>query len=281
MRSRVLGISLAAMLLSGAVAQAEEDEPPGPVPGVGTLDRTHVADRFGLSVGYTRTQATQNGPASASFPATGAYRFELYGQHLTPSGFGGYASVPFVWWRRNGSETAPSNPELGALWVPKRAPVPLVARLGATIDASRAKDALANLFASNARITDSIQSTANVSAARLSASILPRFEGGYLRFDAGLDVPVLEGDGVDAHALVRLNGAAGTQTEEMAFYAEVANLVDLQSGDGQDRFLHTVGFGARLILWKVQPSLTLAFPLDSRTRQYVTLLAVFGIEYVR
>lgn len=276
---RLVAVGLSLGLMSG-VAHADDDPPLGPVPGFGTTDRTHVADRFGLAIGYTRTQATQKGPPPGTFSATGAYRFELYGQRLTASGFGGYASAPMLWWRNgDDSETAVSNPELGALWVPKNFRVPLVARLGVSLDGSRSNRALAHVFASHSRTTDTINATANVTAARLSASILPRVEGGFLRVDAGVDIPVIEGDGVDAHALGRFNAAVGTETQEMAFYAEVANLIDLQAGDGE-RFRHTFGFGLRFILWKIQPSLTISFPVDAETRKYVTLMTVFGFEYV-
>jgi hypothetical protein len=261
MRTLIATVSLC-LLSTTALAQQ--------IPGMATMDRFDEQSKFAASLTYVGLDADD---------VTGI-RFDLFGQHLTPRGFGGYAALPISYIDSDAdSETGIGNIEVGGLYViPGSAPV--VLRGGLTLPTADSDNFGANLLGILARFNDAVQHSPDVTWLRLSASPLMRSGTGFFKADIGLDIPVAEDDGIDADALVRVNFGGGVETGGIALMGELVNLATLED-DVDNRWVSLIGFTARYMAGgQVQPSISFQLPLDDSIEEVVDFNVIVGLEYV-
>src|SRR5258708_6011011 len=113
----IVGFAVA-MLEAKALAQDAPEPPPDPAasPGFATLDRGDASSRLGGEMSYL---FFSNSPPGAM---TTGLRFDVHGQYVDRSGFGGYAQLPISYLRErtagmSGSTTVLADAEVGGLYV--------------------------------------------------------------------------------------------------------------------------------------------------------------------
>ena len=261
MRAIIAAISLC-LVSSTALAQK--------VPGMATMDRFDEQSKFAASLAYVGLDADD---------VTGI-RFDLFGQHLTPGGFGGYLALPISYIDGGGdSETGIGNIEIGGLYIIPGS-TPVVLRGGLALPTADSDNFGANLLGILARFNDGAQHSPDVTWLRLSASPLVRRGTGFFKADVGLDLPVAEDDNIEADAIVRVNVGGGVESGGIALMGELVNLATLQD-DVENRWVSFLGFTARYMAGgQVQPSISLQVPIDDSIDQIVDFIVIVGLEYV-
>jgi hypothetical protein len=272
LRLTALSLSFAVTLTAhAAIATAEDGDAPNPAP-FALTDR--VDDTSHVVVSFGDTLFTQDG-ADIDI----ALRADLHAQYTHVSGFGGYASMPLSYLSGgDDSATALGDLELGGAFVLKTKTLPVVLRAGVLLPTADDdfEGLITNFLTIGHRLTDLAGTAPNTTWLRASASPIYRSGRVILRTDVGVDVPIAEGDGVDADPLLRLNVGAGYDVGPIALGAEFITMATLGDvGDGGERFLHTVGVTGRYTGSAFMPGLSFAVPLDdSRSDQYTIVLDV-------
>jgi len=282
-------LMVAILLALPAVAGAQAH-----TPGFATIDRFDDQIKADFAVSMIGYDAAFLGDIDQE-----TFRFDLFGQYVTPSGYGGYAMIAGSYASISGevlgvelsdSGWGASNIELGALYVLRSASFDTLLRGGLTLPTATENDADdeidANQWATLSRPTDAMMHPADTSVLRVSASPLVHHGTAFFRIDAGLDVPIddgAEGGAEGLHTTVRINLGAGVESGRVALMGALVNLAttddDLQ--DGQDRFLHFLGVGARYLGANgLQPSLALQLPLDDDFDEIADYVLLFGVQYV-
>ncbi len=271
MRALTGSLSVLAVLLASATASAQ------PIPGFGTMDRFDEQSKFATSLSYISFD-------DGFFEDLTVLRFDFFGQYMTPDGLGGYAMMPFnrISFMDN-SESGVGNLEIGGLYVVQGA-TPIVLRGGIALDTADSQTGGIGLFS---RITDFPSDFPDTTWLRLSASPLWRTGTTFFRVDAGLDVPIDDGDS-DIDPLVRLNVGGGIETGDIAIMGELVTVGTTDTGeDGEDgpdlgeRFIHTLAATGRYMGGgNLQPHFTLSIPLDDDTNDVIDFVVIIGLEYV-
>ena len=247
-------------LLSILIAAPAGSEPAAAQPAgeFMTLDRADHESRAGLFFGLLHIEDSD--------VDEGALRLELHGQHVTPSGLGGYIAVPIHMIVLNDGgddETALGGIELGGVLARGLGPGQEVAlRAGLVLPTAEGDDFqefLVSLFAVQARLTDIVQAIPETSSLRLGGSLLGSVPGLVYRVDGGLDLPLfttLEGAEIDHEPVVRLNGAVGLGLGLGTLAFELVNLLVTEGEDGDfgDRSFTNAGvsLGVALASLRVQ-----------------------------
>jgi hypothetical protein len=255
-----LALVFGLLTLAPGLARGEQ------APGFALLDRTDDQTKIATSLAFT------------SFDASGAsgQRFDLHGQYVHPQlGWGGYGVLSWGRISTNfGSESGLGNLEVGGLYaIPGE--VPVILRGGIALDTASDEDAFIALLTGVHRLTDAGTQLPDTTSLRLSVSPTLRQGQGYFRADAGLDLP-LGHDFVDM--FLRFNVAGGIDLGGVALQAELVNIIEISDGDNDT--VHVLGLGARYLGHPVvQPSLTLAIPLDSDVSDVIDFVLVIGVDF--
>jgi hypothetical protein len=259
-----------------ASAQPAPAEQPGAdTPGFVTMDRGD--DRSFVELGAGTTLFHGQDP---DFNA----RVDLYGQHVTAEGIGGYASLPIAHLSdAEESESTLGNLELGGLFVLRNwAKTELVLRGGVLLPTADDDwpGFLYNYATCWGRLTDFATIMPNSTWLRLSASPIHRVGNLFVRLDAGLDVPVLEEDGADADPLLRLNVGAGLITGPVALMAELVTLATTESVENLDddnQFIHNLALSLRGGMGgRVEGFGSLVIPIDQGGDDMVDFVLLAG-----
>jgi hypothetical protein len=245
-----------------------------------TLDRGDGISRIGLDLGFTLV----DDPAYDA-----ALRLELFGQHVTRSGFGIYGALPIARSFGGGDAPAPEdatalgNLELGGLFVAEPSPdISWVFRVGVALPTADddADGALTNSFATYPRLTDLALVVPDAAYVRLAVSPLIHMRTVFLRVDVGVDLGIDTGDAETAEHLARFNVGAGIDFDTFALGIELVNSVAFDEFSSGDQFVHALMLGARFMGESLQPFLGVGLPLDDSARERVTLFFSGGIQYV-
>lgn len=208
-------------------------------------------------------------------------RLDLYGQYVTPTGAGGYASLPISYLSDNDeSETALGNLELGGIYNIDRGSTQIVLRGGlalATADESF-EGVITNLVAVQARLTDLVGISPNTTWMRVAGSPIHRSGNLFVRGDFGFDVAIDEPSGADVDPIVRANLGVGFVDDTFALMGELVTIGTTGDvSDGEDRFLHTAALSVRLDTGTVSPYAALIMPLDEVLVD-VSFVATAGLQ---
>jgi hypothetical protein len=263
MRALASSVALVFGLLTLALPGSARGEQ---APGFALLDRTDDQTKIATSLGFSSVDA----------PGASGQRFDLHGQYMHPQlGWGGYGVL--TWGRISsdfGSESGLGNLEVGGLYaIP--GDVPVILRGGIALETASDDDAFIALITGVHRITDAGAHMPDTTSLRLSVSPMLRQGQGYFRADAGLDLP-LGHDFVDM--FLRFNVAGGIDLGGVALQGELVNIIEISDGDNDT--VHVLGLGVRYLDHPVvQPSLTLAIPLDSDVRDLIDFVLVIGVDF--
>lgn len=240
----VVLIGFAGYVSPAGVAHADVPpaEPTTQVPGFVTIDRAdgHSFVEVGGSMSFYEGE-------DPDFNA----RVDLYGQYVTPSGAGGYATLPVGFIADNDdSETALGNLEFGGIFnLQQGAKTSIVFRGGLTLptadddDLSEAIVRYATLFG---RLTDLTSSASDITWLRFAASPIYHEDNLFLRADGGFDVPIDKPEGSTVDPLVRLNLGAGFTNGSVAVMGEFVTIGTTGDVDeNEDRFLNTLALSVR------------------------------------
>jgi hypothetical protein len=263
----VLGIVVGTALL----AQAQPVTPPAPVAaapatpaeGQPTLPSPLAESFVGLDqLGTCTSVSLQVGYSSLHLPdeTVRPFRIGFFGEAMTRSGVGAYASLALGYGTFSGTSTKPSDSvtgvggiELGAVAVRRMRKYTTIFRGGLALPTATddLDGALVNTFAIYARLTDFANQAPQSTWARISASPLfssPPWVG---RLDVGLDVPLHSPDRADQGTLLRLNAAAGYVAGVSQISLEVTNLLTTNP-DVINKAVHSIGvsYRARLPGWQ-------------------------------
>jgi hypothetical protein len=258
---RLIRLSLVTIPLALAATPAFADDavsPAAPFPNLATLDRT-------------TDHSSVNGSLALSFfgdggPDLGA-RVDLGGQYVTPSGIGGYASLPISQLRGDDdSQTEIGNLEIGGVYVAPAGPTTdIVIRGGLVLPTGPDDfDFLIGYAAAIPRMTDLVSVAPDTTWLRLGASPLHRAGMFFARADLGLDIVIDQPDDSDVDPLFHVNLAAGVQTGNLTVAGELDTLGTTGDvADGEDRFLHTLAVSVGMEGGRVRPYGALILPLGN------------------
>lgn len=265
---RIIAVSIVLVLAASAHAQRAPD--------MATLDRGDGISKFGVDAAFSSID-------TPFYDA--ALRFEVYGQHVTNSGFGVYGAFPFA--RSFGDSanpllpdptTAIGNLELGGLYVITNSPtLSWVFRLGVALPtASDDGDGIAtNFYSMWPRLTDTALAVPDAYYVRFGISPLIHVDNVFLRFDLGFDLGSDDNDGADE--LLRLNMGAGVDLDVVALSLELVNLYSFDDFDEDDEWVHTLAFTMRFMGEQLQPFLSLGAPVDD-SRDSIRFFIAGGIQ---
>ncbi|HLU67373.1 MAG TPA: hypothetical protein VKZ63_13905 [Kofleriaceae bacterium] len=265
--------ALAALAVAGAAASPAAPALAQRSPDAATLDRADGISRIGLDAAWVSVDS----PAMDA-----ALRLELFGQYVAPSGLGFYGALPLARSVSDGGdETALGAIDVGMLYIIHRPTVSFAFRggLGLPTAGDEPGELAVNLIATQARLGDFALVVPDALYGRLAFSPLIHTRGMFVRFDAGVDAPISEGDEVDAQSLLRLNLAVGADLGPVALSGELVNLIATEEIGGED-FLHTVALSARFMGEVLQPFIAVGLPLDDSTREVVDLFISAGLQVV-
>lgn len=265
----------ALLLISTSAGAARADDALVSIPGFATLDRVDGASHVDISSAFTLFDGDD--PDFNN-------RLDFHAQYVAPSGFGGYAALPFSILVDEDTETAVGNLELGAVYAVGAAPVTLVLRGGlalATADDDPA-GAITNLVTIFGRFTDLVSVFPDTTWLRLGASPLFRQGKAFFRADVGIDVPIDTPENVDIDPFLRVNLGGGFETGAVAVTAELVTLGFLGDVDDDvDRFLHMAAFSLRARTQSgLQPFVAASFPIDIEDNFIinVSLVVIAGLR---
>lgn len=237
-------------------------------PGFATLDRADSGSRLEPSLAIA---VVKDGP-------DGIARLDHYGQFVAKNGLGGYAALPFSIVIDENSATGVGNLELGALYS-VRGKLPIVLRAGLVLDtASSSLDTRrANAGGALGRLSELPSVTSEQKWLRLGISPMWRHRAFYVRGDAGLDIPVSEGDPGRPDALTRFNVGAGLIFSGIATTLELVTVGVLGEVNDGERFVELLTFGVRRSHGTVRPFAALTTPLDDAISPLRAVLT-FGVQ---
>lgn len=285
---RVIVISFACSMLAAAPAW-------GQVPAFATLDRGDSTSRVGLDVGASFLDDEAFGGGGT------ALRFDVHGQYIHASGFGGYGLLPLSYASFENEavddEMALGNLEVGGLYALPAGPTTAVLRLGLTLPTAseELEGALANAAAVRPRGTDVATFSPESVWLRLGGSLLARSGNLFVRGDLGIDVPLTEDYEIDLglfdvqvelDPLIRFNVGGGVVAGPAAIMAELVNIYftgdavdDTDPEDGDDQELeHNLALTGRYFEGNIQPSLSFVLALDDNARDDYDFMLMFGIH---
>jgi len=260
---RVVSLGLVGCVCLAGVARADEEttEAPLDIPGFVTLDRADGRSFFELDGGMSFFEGDD-----PDFNL----RMDLHGQYVSPSGAGGYATLPIAFLADNDdSETALGNVEFGGIYNIRQSPTTSIAlRGGLTLPTANSDDlgeAIVRFATMYGRLTDLTSVSAKVTWLRLAISPIYRDGNVFFRADGGLDLAIDSPDDSDVDPLVRFDVGAGIIAGSVALTAElvtVGTTGDVDEGD--DRFFNTLALSAcGGLSGSVQGFGALVVPLDS------------------
>jgi hypothetical protein len=190
----------------------------------------------------------------------GIYRFDLYGQYVTPTGLGGAVSMPFTYVTFNGeSESGIGNLALAGFYVQRGRQADIVFSGGVFLPTASDDDAILNVVsAGGARLTD-YASGGDATWLRLAVS--PAVHSGeiFARADLGADIPL--GADFDLDALARINVAVGLEVAQGQgeITLELNNLIAIGTDD-DDSSLQAFGFAGRYTAGTIHPFAAMIIP---------------------
>jgi hypothetical protein len=257
MRARSLALLLS--LAFPAVASAEG------VPGFALMDRGDDRPRVVASFGFTSFDG---------FDLTGQ-RLDLHGHYAPPHlDLGAYAAL--AWGRiatELGAQSGLGNVEVGALYQ-LSGDVPVTVRGGIALPIAGDDGATVASLSGMHRLTDLAAQLPGAATLRLSASPMLREGHRYFRADIGLDLP--GHDRIDM--VLRFNVGGGVDLGAVSLQGSLVNLIILDENRNNEMH-HVVGLGVGYLGHPLlQPTLTLAVPLDSDLRQLADFLIVLGVD---
>ena len=266
MRTILLALALV-VLASTAHAQRAPD--------MATLDRGDGISKFGVDVAFSSLD-------TPFYDA--ALRVDLYGQYVTRSGLGFYASLPIASSFGDAPEpmpqpaTALGNLDVGLLYTITKSPtLSWVFRGGLAVPtASDDFDGTAtNVFATWPRLTDYALAVPDAWYIRLGVSPLIYVDKLFFRADIGFDIGSDDNNAADE--ILRLNVGGGVDLGTVALSLELASLYSFDDFDEDNDFVHTLAFTARFMLQKLQPFVSLGTPLDN-SRDAIPFFVAAGIQ---
>jgi hypothetical protein len=217
----------------------------------------------------------------------------LRGQYMTGAGdagmrAGGYVTLPLGWGEIDPplldaeSDFGIGNVELGGALALDAGGGVVIGRLGVALPTAEDDDNGAGpILNFPAHLTDVVLYPDDTTSLRLSGSYLRRMGNAFIRGDVGLDVPFGDDDMSafnDEDPIVRLNAAGGFVAGDAALMVELVTVATTGDvGDDEDRFFHTLAFGARYLGESVQPMAALVIPLDDGINDFVDLSIIAGI----
>lgn len=221
-----------------------------------TMDRMDNVSRAGFDLGFSFYD-----PDGINL----GLRADLFGHLVTAQGWGGYVNVPIsllsydTGLDESETEIAIGNIELGGTFGLNLQALRMIFRAGLVLPT--APDSLEGLVTNGlnvtGRITDVVTIAPDVTWLRVSASPIITSGGFFARADLGLDLPIIEGDNVDANAMARLNLGGGFAIPGFAIMGELVNNFVF---DGAA--LHTLAVSARFPTGTIEPGISFVVPLD-------------------
>jgi hypothetical protein len=201
--------------------------------------------------------------------------FALSGQYVSPTGLGGYLSIPlsyidlespFDLLLPDDSELALGNVELGGLWSKYvTAHAAVVLRAGVALPTAADEDAAAfQLLASSPRYGDFVQRATNSTWLRLGVSPMGRVgDKLFWRVDVGMDLALDEDEATTYSPVFHLGFGGGIDLGSAHLQVElVTTMVDDDDADNNDdETASTFAFGARFLSGNLRPGIALLLPL--------------------
>lgn len=244
-------------------------------PDMATLDRGDGITKLAFDVGYLDLDDA---------PYSGALRFELHGQYVTPHGLGFYGSIPFSDSFGDGpdppgdqDDVALGGIELGMLFILDSPSVSWVFRGGVvTPTADDTRDgALTNEESIWPRLTDMARAVPDAWYLRPGLSLLYHANRLSLRADFGFDFALRA---TDAH-FARVNVAGGIDLGVVALSLELVNLAQIDDVDDNEELFHTLTFAIRFMTRSFEPFIAVGSPLDDSVRGYVNFYLAGGLQF--
>jgi len=238
-------------------------------PGFVQLDRQDGVSRFGGEVAFLSTD--DNVDATA-------FRFDVHGQYVLPSGLGFYGALPIAYASGDGeSGTGIGDAEVGAIFVPRMANpnFQLTVHGGVTlpIGSDDPVDFAANLLGTMARLTDAVQITPEGMTLRAAASGRIRMNQIFFGFDGGIDINLARsGDGTN-DPIIRLNGGVGFDGGNFSVSGELINLISTDS-DLDDQVFNAFAVGFRAVAGDLRPYGS--FVIGPDDSDFATSFAIVG-----
>jgi hypothetical protein len=272
-----------AMFEATASAQVAPEPPSDPAasPGFMTLDRGDASSRAGGEIAYM--VLNNNTPGVSATPL----RFDVHGQYVDHSGFGGYAQLPISYLRESGggmsdSATGVGDVEVGGLYVARVNPnVAAILRLGLTLPtaSSDMKAEVANLIGELTRLTDLYEYVPKGTSLRIAVSPMLRQGQLFARLDVGLDANLSADNSVsNVENVERVCAGVGFESGNVAVTAEVVNLHSSNGSSGGSAWLDAGAVGVRMNAGSVTPYGAFIFPLDHDTHQFMSAAIMLGAE---
>ena len=187
--------------------------------------------------------------------------FTAHGQYITPTGLGGYASLPFTYVSDdNNSETGLGNIELGALYAIRSSPtVDILLRAGAAINTADDDIGIGGPFSQLApRLTDAYTTGLDTTWARAKGQVRYAERDLSLGASAGFDVPIggaLE-DQESFDGLLNLAVSVGLDQQSFALSFGLSMIHALVDSDEDDDDENLSAFNAN-IEFPVAPNMRL------------------------
>jgi len=269
----VVVVSLGVGASAGAQAPAQADGGLGP--GSFFMDKIEARSMASADFGLT----TWSGDATG-------YRLDFHGQIVTPTGLGGYGTLPVLFGSvdmGNGSESdaAVGNLELGGLYALQLPLQTVVLRGGIALPTNRSDDfgtdfaVLTNLFSD---LTNLALMAPKTTTLRLSASAGGQSGLLYYRGDVGVDLFV-DSPGNNPDPIFHMNVAGGLDLGAAAAGLELVTLANTDdSTGGGESFVHTLALTGRYTQGPVRPGVAIGFPLDDVYNDLIDLYVFAGVD---
>ena len=272
-------------LFAGGAAAAQPAPGAGPVPACVLLHEADGQPRAGVDAGYVFFENT---------PGTGdlsAYRVEVSGQYVTPSGLGGYAALPISHGSLDAgmidvSDTSIGNVEVGGVYLaPVQPGVSVAAHAGATLPTAPEIDEMdfdgfGNALGVYVSLRDLVRHIPEAAYLVGGLAVLVRQGDLFFRGDGGVDVPVHNGGMGDTDDLPKLGHvdlAGGYAGRDAALMGELVNVINLEF-ESDDDVISFAGVTVRYTAVRVQPSLSIMTPLDESLRDQIEFVLLAGAQ---
>jgi hypothetical protein len=197
--------------------------------------------------------------------------FSIGGQYVTPTGLGGYLSLPLSFISYDDSlliddsELALGNVELGGLYSQYFSPhAAIVLHAGVALPTA-SDDGVASFqpLASSPRYGDYVQRVTNSSWLRLGVSPMGRSGRLFWRADVGIDLALEEEDAIEYSPIFRINIGGGLDLGSAHLLVElVTNIVDDDNNRLEDEIGSTLALGARFLSGNVRPGIGVILPVE-------------------
>jgi hypothetical protein len=253
------------MVLAPALAAADPEH-------FVTLDRQDDSSRLGGELSYLFLPNNNGGATSM--------RFDLHGQYVTPTGVGGYISIPFAYLSGgNQSDQAVGDLDVGAIYAVRLANpnTKLFLHGGLTLPTMKNSVTSAEIdgVASGARLSDVYLAVPEGTSLRLAISPTMRSGQLFLRGDFGLDANLSAASGTDISTVLRFQFGAGIDFGTAALMVESTNLYATRNNGG---WINTAALSARFDAGTVYPYAALVIALDDDARATMDEALTVGLE---